>query len=278
MMRWSFLIACGCNQALGLQATELADTRPTPICPAIGSLPTFYGDLHQLAALKLCSFYTPSYDSNTASALCADQLMIGALDQPLSPVTLHPMPPIIHRGPRLVPEGNRLFLPVYDAGTMKYQIAEYVEADGVWTSVGAPYPYADVLVDFSAPSRAPENHLVYVSSDQTLGLVLVELVNRGAGWIETTRYPWSELGVTRLNYPNLSADGLRLVFISDYTDPVENQNISGAAFYTDRATTSDRFGMARPIAIAPHNIQTPYLAPDCGKLYFSALGTVFYMQ
>jgi hypothetical protein len=47
--------------------------------------------------------------------------------------------------------------------------------------------------------------------------------------------------------------------------------------YTDRPTIADRFRPAQMIANLP-NIIAPVMTEDCGKLYFTALGTVLYFE
>lgn len=280
-MRWSLLfVVGGCNQLLGLAPTTTDDARPPPMCPSIGSLPTLYGELHQLP-LRRCDSYTPSRKSGTAIAMCDGTIVSGAIDQPMAPITLDPVPPRVERGPRLSAEGDRLLFPIYDADLSKYEIAEYEPAaNGTWRSARPAVPYADVLTELSAPTLGPDRRLVFQTYDTTItSLVLVELSDKGGGWIENARYRIGELSLAAItaNYPNLTQDGLRLVFVSDANVPGERY-INQAVFYADRATLNDRFGTARVLDVAPHMIQTPYLTPDCGRLYFTALGTVFYME
>jgi len=275
-MRWSVLLVCGCNQVLGLTPTRTDDARPAPKCVA-GSLPSLYGQLHQLP-LKYCNFYTPSFEAGIAVAECEDQLMSGPIDKRMSPLTLDAAPTRRERGTRLSAEGNRLLVPIFDSDLVQYEIAEYeLQGNGTWASVGPATPYATILREFSAPSRAPDRRLVFQDYDN--GLVLVELSDQSGSWREVTRYPVTEVGAMakQLNDPNLTPDGLRLVFRSETILP-DGHYVAAAIFYAERATLDERFANARVIDVAPHDVLYPYLTEDCGRLYFTALATVFYME
>jgi len=242
----------------------------------------FYGDLHQVRARNV-SLYTPSTDAKIALGVSStNQLMRGITDQEMSMVEFDPPPsPSPTQTFRQIlpePEADRLLFSFWDYSVEITRISEYaVEADGkarMARSSDIPMPAGPA---FSRPSHGPDRRLIYREFAVT-GELLVELANSGAGWTEVNRYLLNDLkgesSSFELDEASLSADGLRFVVIAGYTGMVSTT----AAFYSDRATLSDRFTPLRLIANAPYAIQAPYLTEDCGRLYFSALGTVFYLE
>jgi hypothetical protein len=64
---------------------------------------------------------------------------------------------------------------------------------------------------------------------------------------------------------NLSPDGLSAIF----------QTLAGAR-YTRRQSLSDPFTIAVDIPGIPAGAQSPFITSNCGRLYFSALGSIWY--
>jgi hypothetical protein len=52
----------------------------------------------------------------------------------------------------------------------------------------------------------------------------------------------------------------------------------GVVYYADRASIDDLFGTASPVDSVPTGIAWPHMTADCGRLYYSALGSVFYAE
>ena len=269
-MRWAVaLLSCGCNQVLGLPATELSDGRSPPACPPLGGVPTFYGDLLEVPA-RYCHRYVPSSDGKVALTVKGNNtLMHGMVDRAPAPITLVPPPPdSVSFTIMPMPEGDRMLLLVRNAMTAGGTATEYTVQGDIAQGGTA---YAIQAVDnLGTPSAGPDRRIVFQEYAS-----VVEIADSGAGWTEVRRYPIAELGSVSIQRASLSSDGLRFVFLSQ---AVVNNTSFNAVYYTDRATTSDHFGPARLVDTAPASVEDPYLTANCGRLYFSALDTVFYLQ
>lgn len=270
MRRAAILIVCGCNQLLGLTETQTVDAHPPPMCPPVGGVPTLYGALKQVPG-RYCGLYTPSADGVVALASRdVTTLMRGELDHELSEIPLVPTPPGTYRILPM-PEGDRVL--VATALTTQFATIEYiVEADGA-AHAGTMFQVV-MSAGLSRPSGGPDRRIVYEDTTQR---TLVELADTGAGYREVTRYSLSELTndpVVTVDDPSLSADGLRLVFVA----PTSTGLRARVVYYTDRATRSDHFGPIRAVENAPEQIRYPYLTANCGRLYLSALDTIFYLE
>lgn len=290
-------LTCGCNQAFGLQRTELVDSPPAvdaappPACPAIGTVPTFANELYQLQA-RFCFSYAASGDTDQAVAICNSVVSAGARDTELAPVAM--TPPISPTYVRVAPEGNRLFAAVYQTvSPYGLQLREFsLDAAGA-TDLGVAFAAEDSpYLVASTPTRGPVRAVVFSGYDAQLAAsVLIEIEDPGSGWIEKRRTLVETLGVSSVSEPHLSADGLRLVFVSydngstgssGGTDPDPSTTVPPSpdqpVYYTDRASRDEPFGMAKPLMTVPSFVQWPYLTEDCGRIYFSALNTVFYLR
>jgi hypothetical protein len=78
-----------------------------------------------------------------------------------------------------------------------------------------------------------------------------------------------------LNDVSLSPDGLRLVASGITIGPGSGV---AAIVYAARASVNDPFSGAAPLEGTPSAGQTPFMTEDCGRLYFSGLGSVFYIS
>ncbi len=64
------LLVCACNQVFGIQPTHLAlPDAPPPVCPALGTAPTFTGELVAVWTGG-CTMYSPSELHDLALAEC----------------------------------------------------------------------------------------------------------------------------------------------------------------------------------------------------------------
>jgi len=292
MLWWAAVLVatCACNSILGIDPTDLtaAAGRPPPACPALGGTPTFYGELHQLPAARDCVSYSPNVDLKLAAARCNDVLSIGPLDEPLAPITASPLVSYYKDGPHLEPDGDHFMMVWFDTIVGQHAVAEFARGpDDTWTG-GTPLHIAVLGTAgfyISNPTAGTDRRMVYQDYDYSLqrGSV-VELADRGAGWKELWRYSNAELfpaePTTELYEQSLSPDGLRMVFTAaqDITRPDGTTKTVWGTFYSDRATLDDHFTAAREIPAVPPDIYDPYLTPDCGRVYFEGLGTIFYLE
>lgn len=286
----------------GVQHTELVDApppvdaAPPPECPAIGTVPTFANELYQLQA-RYCFTYTTSSDTDQAVAICDNVVAVGSRDRELVPVAM--TPPITPNYVRVAPEGNRLLAGVQqNVDPFGIELHEFsLDATGA-TDLGRAFAANDsTYVVASTPTRGPVRAAVFSGYDAQLAIsVLIEIENAGAGWTEKRRTPVEMLGVGSVDEPHLSTDGLRLVFTSysggvsgggggttgGGTEPeppvMEPPSYDQPVYYADRASRDEPFSMAKPLMTVPSFVQWPYLTEDCGRIYFSALNTVFYLR
>lgn len=321
-MRWVPLVVvvCGCNNVFDLRATRLADAPPTPppidappdpVCPALGTVPTFGDELQQVDA-KQCEGYVVG-KNDVAMASCGGQFARGYVDGQLQPITVDPEAFDV---PRLAPDGERVFLAAYNSQSARYELREYAWQDPAFMMMSKyipPTDYAGEAFTFSTPSDGPDRHVVYSDHNYTSGAdELVEISDSSGTWTELKRYAMKDDMGNPLTVaqPSLSADGLRLVFVtytltytggggiytinggagatsgttsgttSNFIDPYGGGCISGteAVFYADRMAKTDAFGVAHLIDSLPNQLSYPYMTANCGKIYFSALNRVYYYK
>ena len=313
IVRWLVLLGvCACNQAFDLGATRLVDSPPAPVdvlpidappppaCPAIGTVPKFSDDLRQLPPRE-CIAYSVS-DNQMAMAQCAGVMRRGAADSDL-PDQIMMDPELAYETPRLAPDGDHLFVSHVDSTTYATNFIELAVNGTTVQKVGsyaAPHEamYGEWF-DISTPSRGPDRHIVYSDYNNVNATTdLVEIADGSGAFHEVARYPLNDLGVdvTAFRAPSLSADGLRVVFLnSSYfvVNGLPPAQTNGAqlgggggycgyantvVMYADRATTSDHFNTAVAIETIPDQVDWPYMTPDCGRMYVSALNRVFYFK
>ncbi len=281
-MKWVvLLLVCGCNQVFGLNETTAIDALspeslppppPPPECPAIGVVPAFRSRTTQLTAPG-CISYTVS--ATHAMGVCAGEVSRGDRDQGLSPVTITPRPAYIV-DTRLDPSLDRFLLTttVFDQGRTNLVFLEYqLQPNGDW--LGAPgYTLGQIASGISTPSVGPDRLAVYGGTAGAL--VEIHDDGTGAGWVGRTDYVIPEvMAMGRvITQPSLSADGRRLMFVvaDDFTQDL------GIVYYADRASVSDPFVTAHAVDSLPAGIAWPHMTADCGRLYYAALGTVFYAE
>jgi hypothetical protein len=120
-----------------------------------------------------------------------------------------------------------------------------------------------------APSAQPDRRVFYVDGNFAHEVALSDTT-----LTPIMSYAAAELGVQTLgSAPNLSPDNLRIVFAGVLVGQTTAQ-----VYYADRATATGRFGVARLIGHAPLGVTDPFMTGDCGRLYFSTAGAVFYAQ
>ena len=268
----SVVVLCGCDGVLGLRASGLADAtdgRPSPTCPPIGTAPTFGGQLGAIPA-RGCDDYSISLATDTAIARCNfTSIASGPIDGPPTVLDLpYPMGP----EPKLAPEGNLLFVKYYSATPSQYAIDTLVSAGGSWAYASTYAPLGQ-LPTISAPSRGPDRRLLVADSQLD---VLEELADAGTGaWSMHDQYARASAPLllpAAIEYVGLSEDGLRAIF-----SVPSGSFATTDLYYADRQQIADRFGAATKLDV-PANLATPYLREDCGRIYFSALDTILYID
>jgi len=271
----------GCNWVYDLRTTELIDAAiyDAPIdapfeCPPIGTQPEF-SPLVQQVIPRNCQYFTASPDLGTAAALCDDGTQDGRIEtgpsaQELSPAVLSGAPAEFFTSVRLTPEGDELWVRRV-SGTFAF-VSVYTRVDDqTWlyardlTAVGTAF---DDRV--SAPTRKVGGVRRFVQWTFN-SFDLREFADDGVTTSLVHAYTAGDLDTNYVLYPNVSSDGLRLVFLGE---PRMGPAIA-VTMYADRATTDQLFSTAAPLRAAPV-VLDPFLTEGCGKLYTSGLGSLFY--
>src|SRR5207302_4451118 len=100
-----------------------------------------------------------------------------------------------------------------------------------------------------------------------------ELVeDSGGAWSDVAVYTYAELGATTFGYElYMTPDGLR--FIDSGTVP---GGTSEQVLYADRPSLDVPFSHVVPVQDVDF-LPGAFLTEDCGRLYFSSFGSVFYV-
>ncbi|MGE5184665.1 MAG: hypothetical protein ACM31C_21485 [Acidobacteriota bacterium] len=282
MWRASLVLACACNQTFGLNETRLRDASAPdapPSCPTQGA-PLFSSVVHQIV-FQHCIDYTLSRSAGRALALCADpggpgyHVADGPLDMPLSPSAgLETLTYL--DGAVLEPDGNAALVYAYDGTSAAWR--RYVRDNaGQWTLAAT---FALPAMAITAPTTGATPHIFGKPTS-----TFEEYVADGnGGWTVAGTYTLQQLGVTaNADHPTWTSDGLQLLLY----DQLANNEFAIA--YTQRASLADRFGPVTyldSLAAYARNDSTETAAyggvgamtDDCGRFYFSALSSVFYVQ
>ena len=172
--------------------------------------------------------------------------------------------------PRLAPEGDQVIIRDWDESTLVGRIGMYS---------GQPLTFAyeirlpnnettDSFARYGSPSRGPKRRMFFRQT--TTPLTELEVDDAGTSTVVGT-YTEADLGV--MNFagllPSMTPDGLRIVFFAAAT--------ASGIFYSDRETTADRFRPATLLMGVPGSSDV-YMTENCDRLYFSALGSVLWIQ
>ncbi len=271
------VLVCGCNQILGLSKTNPAGPAfyDAPLdapfaCPMIGSdLPTFTGVLVQ-QILQDCAQYSPSDMSGRAVATCSNPdgstyVGEGAIGEMLSfalqPATLLPQP-------RLSSDGNTLY--VRDGLGVGVAIIAYVRAGTAWSrDTTADLGAIPNVTAASTFMRGPDgDHVLLVAATDEL----LEYGHEGGSWHQTSAHSAAELGVAFVEGITVTSDGRHALVLGGNSGSIRD------TMYTDRAGLDAPFRPATRIEGLFGNAQDATLTDDCARVYFTGLGSVFYVQ
>jgi len=272
-----------CNAIFGLHETVERDgsvqyfdaPADAPFgCPAAGVQPRFKRNVTQ-AILQQCNDYTVSIVTGRALARCSEPtrgIYEGKLDEVMTPARgFVPPASFMMESARLSADGDLAIAAIYDA-SINYKHATYVRAmDGTWTWANEPNIPTSYATNFSAVSRGPDRRVFVVDQD----LVRYEEWAQQdlATWQLVGSYTLAQLGIDYVADPRLAPDALRMVFWGRST-PLSPYRV----MYVDRPDLSARFSAAVALETVPPMVTDPTLTDDCGRMYFSALGSVFYAQ
>lgn len=271
----------GCNQVYGLDSTQLRDGAP-PDAPyaCTDQPPDLRGKpIEIVGGRDAARSYSISIDRRIAVAERTGTLVEGPGDGPLSmPALLMPAPSLPPGSPRLAPEGDELFVRYYSAisPSSPATVERYQREGNVWARRATILMINGAIPDISAPTRrdaGPRRMLVLHST-----IDLREMIETAPDvWMQVGAYTAAELGATAIQAPNLTPDGLHLVY--------SGQTASGPVLgYTSRPEIGARFSVpavdANPFFGSPA-ISDPFLTEDCARLYFYVLAKppgVYYVE
>lgn len=288
--RLSMILALvGCNQIFGVNATGMlppidaqqfdAALDAPYACPPLGTAPAFSRNYHQ-AVMQNCTGYSASPGADLAMSVCqlggANEVIAdGPIDGAMTASVLvsPPETPMIGQpSPKIGPDGDVLLVRRFDTVKNKFLIALYERVSGTWVYRYDAYTPNQQFSAFpSTPTRgaSARRFLLYVGIGQGQ---LDEIVETSSGvWSKAASHTTAELAVATITDVNLSPDGLRIVFNGATASP-----IAPAVLYADRARVGDPFDHA--IALDVPAVHEPFMTEDCGRLYFDAIDTIFFVQ
>lgn len=272
-VRWLALIGLvGCNQIFGLDPTILPPVDAPSSCPAVGTPPAF-GKALQTATLQDCESYTTAA-TGRALAMCnepqASYLAEGPTAGSTGDAVLESLKIDGVSDPRVSPEGDELF--VRHTTAVGTRIGVFVrQADSTWMfdhDLALPLTANDKV---GTLSRGPSRRMLVT----TVGVAWLNeyIVERDGTTTLFATHTAMMLQAGVLQNANISADGLRVVFFSSTASSDGNRQ-----FYADRESLELYFRTAKPLENAPRDVAFASMTEDCSRLYFSALGQVFYMS
>jgi len=263
------LALVGCNQVYDLESTRLHDAqapdapyRCTDEAPDLRGKPVLIVD-----GRNAPRSYSISIDRRIAVGISAGTYYEGEADMPLTMgATLSPPPTPTQGSPRLAPEGDELFVRDYNpiSPTAPATVDRYVPQGDIWVRQANIISFvAASPVEISAPTRrsaGPRRMLVLSSTTD-----LREFEEAPAGlWTQVAMYTHTELGTGEIHFPNLTPDGLHLIFEG-------RDSLGGPTLvYASRPSMAARFANAvdaNPFFGSPQ-ISDPFLVEDCARMYF----------
>lgn len=282
MKLWCLLALAGCDAVFGIEHTTAlprADAQKfdgipdAPFaCPPTGTAPKFSVFFRQVVPQGDCDHYTTG--GGIAFATCggsSDTSPFTVQQSAVDSSTMNPVTPSALDYAMLSPDGTELWYAHADAlgnGVISVYVPDGANA---WkASYDAFVVTGNSFITATTPMSvgSPRHALVSISG------TIHELA-------EVSPQMWSDVAMYQLvptpgivdSPPQLSPDGLRVVFHgSNVGSPAEV-----GVFYADRASLSAPFNAAVLLEGPPVGAATPFMTGDCSRLYFSGLGSVFYV-
>ncbi|MDB4956243.1 MAG: hypothetical protein JWO36_3812 [Myxococcales bacterium] len=263
------LALAACNQVFGLAQTVEHDggQYDAPLdapfsCPPIGGPPPRFAPLlHQIVVQDCLSYSITS--GGRAIALCvfngSYHVAEGPRDEPLIEIPeIVGSPTTTLLTPRLSPGGDMI---VVNSAGVQSSILVYSRIGGSWQPL-ANAPFVTTTAAFlSTFERGPTGDRLFVVTIAALE----EWAYEGSTWRKLLTESVQELGVDT-NTLQVATDGLRAIVPT-----------TSSLYFTDRPDQAAKFRPAVPINDIPA-FQDVFMTDDCARLYFTGLGSIFYMQ
>jgi hypothetical protein len=276
------LVACGCDRIFDLRAAEpfdaaFFDAALATSCPPSGTVPVFSTTPHQVL-FRPCNQYTTSDRADdTAVATCSDHVEQGSIDSELAvaPDLAAPDASTLQFTPTLSPEGDQVYVFRYVSTTntvLRYRRLATDRWDG-GTALAFSSSITGRPIELSTPTRGPVRRTILHDGSGFWH----ELVDDGSATLALvdTFDPVSVLGVYNASAAQLSPDGLRVVVYG--TLPRSDGTVMQSVWYADRDSLGSRFRAAAALTDVPI-VNDPFLSEDCERLYFSGIGSIWYVQ
>ena len=251
------VLLAGCNQIYGLDATHIP---PDARQECTDQAPMFHGSPVLVApGPQLTRSYSMSMDRRIAVGNQGGGLVEGPGDVPLTnSALLMPPPPNMPMSPRLSPEGDELFLRTTTNNTST--VYRYARENNLWVQKASLFSFPVAIVDLSPPTRrdlGPRHMIVYDSKD------LREYVESSLDqWTQVGTYVTTDLATMSFEAPQLTPDGLHLIFRGSVPG---NFTLT----YASRSAIDGRFEnpVDANMFFGHPNLFDPFLTEDCGRLY-----------
>lgn len=174
--------------------------------------------------------------------------------------------------PAISPEGDELFVRRRVGVTTEYAILRYARDGSQWTRVEVLAIPIGGQDQFSVPTRRTQSRRIVVHRGGAIE-EFREYEDIGTSWQLVGTYTRSMLQVMLFSSPNITPDGLRLVF-SATNDTVTRYK----AMIADRSEVTSSFGPARLMVELPGDVNDPFMTNDCSRLYFVASPGLNYIE
>ena len=270
-MRATLLVAvCACNQVFDLDRTRLPTNESE--CPPIGETPQFRPGLLQYAP-RDCDGYNFRGTSAVASCFYPGGFVVeaGTVDGELGAASGIPADTVFRELASISPDETRLY--VQERVGSAVTIALYRrQPDRSWlldpairlqVTTNSPDRYRS----FGTIATDGERDRAVVVTAENLGIIEYTIDQT---WTPVRTTEPSKLGVAEIRGFSMTSDGLRATF----------QGARDGAFrqlYTDRAHVDEEFRVGDVLDNVPF-YRHAFLPDDCGRIYMSGAGSIFYAR
>ncbi|MFN0251049.1 MAG: hypothetical protein ACKV2T_29510 [Kofleriaceae bacterium] len=251
-------------------AIDASDDAPLQVfeCPIGGPLQF---DRDPIAVIGGCTNYTTSSTTNTALMTCGGVVSEGPIGAGTSNAVLITLPAgETALDPRLAPSGDLLFA---RSVAIVSRIRAFRRGGNSWaiepaSTAGLPMELATNVNFASPPSASPDRRLM-LHRGADGATVFTEYRDNAGTWTMVRDYQPNDLGVGTFEHPNMTPDGLHLVYIGATAVGGANK-----IWHATRASTATPFDAPVIIDVDSADLSYPHLAADCSRLYFNSFGTV----
>jgi hypothetical protein len=238
-------------------------------CPRIGETPRFTRALTQLL-LRNCDGYNFAASRGLAVAVCHSTssgdstVEVGPVDDMLAPAAGMPVPNGFLISASISQDEQRIYVAYLDGESeAPFVIDTYRRQEDGWVLADTPQLRSDPGARLGSVAAVGGRDRVVLSN-----IGITEYVIDG-GWNVVRTTTAAELGVELVTSFSMTPDGLRATFMGGV-------QIHSAQFYTDRPSVDDAFRPGVPLDVSYY--PGAFMTADCGRIYESGIGSVFYAR